>query len=112
MEQFLTPTQEATVLFAFHLIDRPGAGALRSELRPLHKAYLGRVADRIAFAGPLTTNDGAAMIGSLLVIDFESRADAEAWRADEPFTRAGLYASASVLAFENLWPQRAGFPAA
>jgi len=112
MGPILKPTEGATVLFAFHLIDRPGAGTLRSELRPLHKAYLAQVADRIAFAGPLTTDDGAAMLGSLLVIDFDSRADAEAWRAAEPFSRAGLYASASVLAFENLWPQRAGVVAA
>ena len=33
-----------------------------------------------------------------------------AWLADEPFTRAGLYASTEVHAFVNLWPQRAGFP--
>ena len=52
------------------------------------------------------------MLGSLLVIDFDSRADAEAWRAAEPFTRAGLYASASLFAFENVWPQRAGVVAA
>jgi uncharacterized protein YciI len=52
------------------------------------------------------------MLGSLLVIDFPSRAAAHAWLADEPFTRAGLYASTTVHAFNNLWPQRAGFPPA
>ena len=44
MGPILKPTEGATVLFAFHLIDRPGAGTLRSELRPLHKAYLAQVA--------------------------------------------------------------------
>jgi uncharacterized protein len=32
-----------------------------------------------------------------------------AWLADEPFTRAGLYAGTEVHAFVNLWPQKAGF---
>ena len=83
--------------------------ALRLRLRPEHKAYLARVAERIAFAGPLTHDDGTTMIGSLLVIDFASREAAQAWLADEPFIRAGLYASTEVHAFVNLWPQRCGF---
>ena len=70
------------------------------------------VADRIAFAGPLTCDDGQTMIGSLLVIDFPDRTAAERWQADEPFARAGVYQSASVLPFVNLWPQMAGFPPA
>jgi len=96
------------VLFAFTLIDRPGAATLRAELRPAHKAYLGEVAGRIAFAGPLL-DDAEAMIGSLLVIDFADRAAALAWLDAEPFTRAGVYASRSVHRFRNLWPQKAGF---
>jgi uncharacterized protein len=100
------------MLYTFVLLDRPGAADLRQRVRPEHKAYLAAVGDRIAFAGPLTADDGQAMIGSLLVIDFASREAAQAWLANEPFTRAGLYASASVHAFVNLWPQKAGFPPA
>ena len=98
------------MLYAIHLIDRPDSGALRARVRPEHKAYLAGTADRIAFAGPLTSDDGQTMIGSLLVIDFADRAAALAWLRDEPFTRAGLYASTQLHAFRNLWPQRAGFP--
>jgi uncharacterized protein len=98
------------LIYVFTLMDKPGGGELRQRVRPEHKAYLGLVADRIAFAGPLTHDDGTTMIGSLLAVDFESRAAAHAWLAAEPFTRAGLYASTSVQAFVNLWPQKAGFP--
>ncbi|MCZ8252466.1 MAG: YciI family protein [Hylemonella sp.] len=100
------------MLFAFILIDKPDHGALRQRVRPEHKAYLGAMADRIAFAGPFTHDDGQTMLGSLLVIDFPSRDAAHAWLAEEPFTRAGLYASTTVHAFANLWPQKAGFPPA
>ena len=96
------------MLFVFHLRDRPGAGELRKAIRPAHKEYLARVADRICVAGPLLSDDQAQMIGSLLVIDFVSRAAAEAWLAEEPFTRAGVYESSVVTAFQNLWPQRCG----
>ena len=96
------------MLFVFHLRDRPEAGELRKAIRPAHKEYLARVADRICVAGPLLSDDQAQMIGSLLVIDFLSRAATEAWLAEEPFTRAGVYESSVVTAFQNLWPQRCG----
>ena|SRR6267142_5054239 len=98
------------MIYTFVLMDRAGAADLRTRLRPEHKAYLGRMAEQIAFAGPLLADDGQTMIGSLLAIDFENREAATAWLRDEPFTRAGLYASVQVQAFANLWPQRAGFP--
>jgi uncharacterized protein len=100
------------VIYVFRLLDKPDHAALRQRVRPEHKAYLAAVGDRIAFAGPLTHDDGRTMIGSLLAIDFPSREAAHAWLADEPFTRAGLYAGVEVHAFVNLWPQQAGFPPA
>jgi uncharacterized protein YciI len=99
------------MLYSFLLLDKPAASDQRLQMRPQHKAYLAQVESRIAFAGPLTSDDGLAMVGSLLVIDFDSRKDAQAWLNAEPFHCSGLYASTSVHAFVNLWPQRAGFPA-
>jgi uncharacterized protein YciI len=98
------------MIHVFVLMDREDSADLRARVRPEHKACLARVADRIAFAGPLLADDGRTMIGSLLAIDFDDRAAAMAWLSDEPFTRAGLYGSVQVHAFANLWPQRAGFP--
>ncbi len=98
------------MIYIFHLLDKPDAAALRQRVRPEHKIYLATVADRIAFAGPLLAGDGQTMVGSLLAIDFESRAAADAWLASEPFNLAGLYARCEVHGFTNLWPQRVGFP--
>lgn len=100
------------MLFAFILIDKPDHGELRQRVRPVHKDYLAAAAAHMAFAGPLTHDDGKTMLGSLLVIDFPSRDAAHAWLAEEPFTKAGLYASTTIHAFVNLWPQKAGFPPA
>ena len=97
------------MIYILRLLDKPAAASLRDAVRPAHKAYLAGVAERIAFAGPLVADDGVAMVGSLLAIDFASREAAMAWLADEPFMRAGLYAATEVHAFLNLWPQKAGF---
>jgi uncharacterized protein len=100
------------MLFSIQLLDNPGTIALRTELRPAHKAYLGAVAERIAFAGPLFEADGETVAGSLLVLDFPSREAALEWLDAEPFTVAGVYGTRTIHAFANLWPQRAGFPPA
>ena len=97
------------MLYAFVLSDRADGAAVREREMSAHRTYLAGVAERMAFAGPLLGEDGAA-VGSLLVIDFPDLAAARAWLAAEPFTRAGLYASTQVTAFRNRWPQRAGFP--
>ena len=98
------------MIFAFFLKDRPGVSELRTQIRPIHKEYLGKMADQIAFAGPLTADDGVQMIGSLLVMDFPNRAEAQAWIENEPFTKAGVYQTPEIHAFTNLWPQKVGFP--
>jgi len=100
------------MLFAFVMMDKPGATQLRQQMRPLHKSYFAEVQEQIAFAGPLVSDDGNVMLGSLLVIDFPNRKVAEDWLAKEPFVQAGVFASTTAVhAFQNLWPQRTGFPA-
>jgi len=98
------------MIYTFVLLDKANAFELRQRLRPAHREYVGRVADRIAFAGALVGDDGETRVGSLLAIDFANREEATAWIQDEPFTKGGLYASVQVQAFLNLWPQKAGFP--
>ena len=99
------------MLFAFMLFDAPDVAAIRQRVAAEHKACLAAVADRIAFAGPLFGDDDKSPAGSLLVIDFPDRAAALAWQRDEPFSRAGVYGTVRIHAFENRWPQKVGFPA-
>ena len=100
------------MIFAILLMDRPGTAELRIQVRPEHRAYLGRLAEKMAFAGPLTSEDGKTTVGSLLVMDFPSKADVEAWLANEPFTKAGVYEKPVIHAFNNGWTQKVGFPPA
>lgn len=92
------------------LMDRTGVSELRQHLRPVHKAYLAEMQDRIGFAGPLLADDGVSIIGSLFLIDFPNREAAISWLKNEPFVQAGVFASTNVQVFANLWPQKVGFP--
>lgn len=98
------------MIYTLFMLDRPNAGEVRRLVRPEHKAYLGLMAHRIAFAGPLAADDGQTLLGSLLAIEFPDRAAVDEWLRDEPFNKAGLYGSIQVNVFLNLWPQTAGFP--
>jgi len=98
------------MIYTFILLDKANAQDLRRQLKGEHRAYITKVADRIAFAGRLVGDDGRTKVGSLIAIDFPSREAATEWLQNEPFTRGGLYASVQIQAFLNLWPQKAGFP--
>ena len=98
------------MIYAIWLKDRPGTAQLRSQIRPEHRAYLGKMSDRIAFAGPLMSDDGETAIGSLLVMEFSSKADVRLWLKDEPFTKAGVYDEPIIHVFTNLWQQKVGYP--
>ena len=100
------------MIFAILLMDRPGTAQLRIEVRPEHRAYLAKQSERMAFAGPLSSEDGKTIVGSLLGMDFPSRADVDTWLEDEPFTKAGVYEKPIIHVFNNMWEQKVGFPPA
>jgi uncharacterized protein YciI len=80
-------------LFAIICTDRPGALPLRLEHRPAHRAYLA-ASGKVVHAGPFL-RDGA-MCGSLIVIRADSRAEAEAFAAADPFARIGLFSDTRI----------------
>ena len=100
------------MIFAILLMDRPGTADLRAKIRPEHRAYLAKRSEQMAFTGPLTSEDGATTLGSLIVMDFPTRADVDAWLKDEPFTKAGVYEKPIIHVFNNMWAQKVGFPPA
>ena len=100
------------MIFAILLMDRSGTSELRIQIRPEHRAYLAEQSERMAFAGPLTSEDGKIVVGSLLGMDFPSRADVDTWLKDEPFTKAGVYEKPIIHVFHNKWEQKVGFPPA
>ncbi len=84
------------MLYAISCIDKPDHGALRQENRPAHIEYLEGQAGMIKFAGPYVSEDGAAMTGSLLVVEAADLAAARAFAAADPYAKAGLFASVDI----------------
>jgi uncharacterized protein len=95
--------------FTIYGLDKPDSQHLRLATRERHLAYVqeSEVAGtiRVVIAGPLLGADGTTMCGSLLLIETESLAAAEAFAAQDPYRLAGLFAHVGIHHFRQVLPQ-------
>ena len=84
--------------------------AVRAKFRPAHHAYLKSKNDIIFFAGPMHNDDGTQNVGSLWIVNVNSRAEAQAFSDGEAYTRAGVFASVTITRARKdiLHPELAG----
>ena len=91
--------------------DAPGSLDRRLAARPAHldRLHALQQAGRLLLAGPfpaIDSNDpgAAGFSGSLIVAEFDSLADAQAWADADPYVAAGVYADVSVKPFKKAFP--------
>ena len=77
--------------FVIHSHDKPEGDARRAPLREAHLDYLEHHQDIVVAHGALLDDDGMKTTGSVLIVDVANKAEAEAFWANEPFNRAGVY---------------------
>lgn len=88
------------MLIALIARDKPGALQTRLDNRDAHLAYI-QETGAVSQAGPLLSADGD-MIGSLVVLDVEDMAAAEAWVAGDPYGRAGLFDTVELIPWKKV----------
>lgn len=86
-------------VFALHCLDRPDTAALRAATRPAHLAYVRAKAGEYRF-GAYLLDEAGAMCGSLMAVDCPDLAAARRFSAQDPYTRAGLFARIDI----HEWP--------
>lgn len=84
------------MLFAVTCLDKPGHTDVRAGNRAAHLDFLKANAAAVKLAGPFTSDDGSAMIGSLLVIEAPDRAALDALLAADPYAMAGLFQTVEI----------------
>ncbi|POZ63443.1 YciI family protein [Chromobacterium alticapitis] len=99
------------MLYAIVAQDAPGSLDKRLAARPDHLARLQALQDagRLTLAGPFPAIDSvdpgpAGFSGSLIVAEFPSLAEAQAWADADPYRAAGVYASVEVKPFRQVFP--------
>jgi uncharacterized protein len=83
------------MLYAIICTDNPDSLAVRQANRPDHLAYLEGLGGKLKAAGPFLDEAGEPN-GSLIVIEADSVAEAEAAAALDPYAKAGLFARVEV----------------
>jgi uncharacterized protein YciI len=84
------------MLYAVICTDRPGSLAVRQANRPEHLEYLQSLGDALVLAGPFLAPADETMNGSLIVVEAASLEAARKIAAQDPFAKAGLFASVEI----------------
>jgi uncharacterized protein YciI len=99
------------MLYAIVATDVANSLEKRLAARPAHLERLNalKAEGRIVLAGPMPAIDSidpgtAGFTGSLIVAEFESLKDAQAWADADPYVAAGVYAGVVVKPFKQVLP--------
>lgn len=91
--------------------DHPGSLANRLAVRDKHLERLNALTEqgRLLVAGPFPAIDSsdpgpAGFSGSLIVADFDSLAEAQAWADADPYITAEVYSKVTVKPFKRVLP--------
>lgn len=91
------------MLFVIIGRDGPDGKTLRPGIRPAHLDHVRRYEKdgHVLLAGPFT--DGA---GSMLLVDFETEAEARAMADVDPYRTGGVFESVEVHPFLRVFPEK------
>ncbi len=99
------------MLYAIIGQDVANSQAIRMAARPAHVARLQALQEegRLILAGPFPAVDASdpaasGFSGSLIVAEFASLQNAEAWAQADPYVATGVYAQVSVKPFRKVFP--------
>jgi uncharacterized protein len=93
------------MLFIIDCRDKPDHEDVRKDNRQAHLDYLKSFNDKVVAAGPLLSDDGERMIGSLLILDFPDRLLAERFTANDPYAKAELFESVTIRRWKKVLPK-------
>ena len=99
------------MIYAIISEDVPNSGPLRAAARPAHLERVHRLLDegRLVIAGPHPAVDSlepgdAGFTGSLILADFDSLDEAQAWADSDPYVEGGVYQKVTVKPFKQTLP--------
>ena len=88
------------MLYCLICIDRENSIETRMLNREAHLNYV-RETNVVKFAGPFLSEEDT-MIGSLIVIDVDSKEAAESWSKNDPYRKADLFQKTEIFKFKHL----------
>lgn len=96
------------MLYILLATDTENSSEARAQARPAHLARLAELdkQGRLLTAGPTPMPDNPDTVsGSLIIADFDSLDDAEAWAGSDPYVDAGVYAELLIRPYKKVFPE-------
>jgi len=87
--------------YVVYCLDKTDALPIRLANLAAHRAYLGTAKVKILIAGPLLADDGATPVGSLFLVEADSKEDVLAFNSADPLAQAGLWAQVHIDSFDK-----------
>jgi uncharacterized protein YciI len=84
------------MLWAISCVDKANKAAIRDEHLKPHREFLQSQKGILVLAGATQNDDGTEAIGSLFVVNVNSRAEAKAFSDGDPFTKNGVFSSITI----------------
>jgi uncharacterized protein len=85
------------MLWAITTEDNADTDAIRQENLEIHRDYLKSQKGILVLAGAAQSDDGTEAIGSVFIVNANSRAEAESFSNGDPFTQAGVFKSVTIV---------------
>ena len=83
--------------------DKAASEPLRLANREDHLAWVATQTG-IELAGPMLSDDGEHMLGSLFILEADSADTVRAFNAEDPYTKAGLWGNVVIRPFRQVIP--------
>jgi uncharacterized protein YciI len=77
--------------------DNPNTAAIRDKHLLPHREYLQSQKGILVLAGATQSDDGKEAVGSLFIVNVDSRAKAKAFSDGDPFTQNGVFKKVSII---------------
>jgi uncharacterized protein len=84
------------MLWVILCVDNPNTAAIREKHLQPHRDYLQSQKPILVLAGATQSDDGTKAIGSLFVVNVDSRDKAKAFSDGDPFTQNGVFSSITI----------------
>jgi uncharacterized protein YciI len=84
------------MLWAISCLDKPNTAAIREKVLQPHRDYLGSQKRILVLAGATQNDEGTQAIGSLFIVNVNSRVEAKKFSDGDPFTQNGVFAAVTI----------------
>jgi uncharacterized protein YciI len=84
------------MFFAISRVAAPNFAQNREKNLQPHVDYLRSQKNILVISGATTSDDAKEFVGSLLIVNVKSRAEAQAFVDGDPFTKAGMFTNVTI----------------